>query len=261
MDRTAPSGAAQSHADAIGGRPMIESRQMMEPHHEPARIELLACVAHELRNPLQAIQSAVRVLGARSPNDSLHQEARALIDSQVLRIARLSDDLLAASRLTLGRLELRRERVDLRNVVNAAADACRTQLAASRQRLVVLAPLDAVDMHVDPLRITQVLTNLLDNAAKYSEPDGMIVLSIEKSRTEVAIHVLDQGMGIAADFLPHVFDLFSQSEGARARSCHGLGIGLHLVRRIVELHAGTVCAFSPGPGLGSTFTVRLPLSA
>jgi signal transduction histidine kinase len=258
MDHAMPRpGAAQSHDDATGGRPMTEDT-LMRSHNEPARIELLACVAHELRNPLQAIQSAVRVLGASNLSEPLQQEARTLIDRQVLRIARLSDDLLAASRLTLGRLELRRERIDLRALVNAAADACRAQLDASRQRLVLLVPPDVVDVHVDPLRITQVITNLLDNAAKYSEPDGMIVVSIEKSRTDTAIHVLDQGMGIAPDFLPRIFDMFSQADEARARACHGLGIGLHLVRRIVELHAGTVRAFSPGPGLGSTFTVRLP---
>ena len=228
------------------------------PHH-PARTEILATVAHELRSPLAAIQAAVRVLDNQAaPN---HKEARALIERQVLQIARLSDDLLDAGYLASGQPELRKELVDLRRLINSAAEACRAQIEAGHFTVALLLPPQPVMIEVDPIRLIQVFTNLIDNATKYSEPFGMIAVTVEDASSEVSVRVVDHGIGILADALPRIFDLFAQTDSARARSRGGMGIGLSVVKRIVELHTGTVQAFSAGPDLGSTFTVRLPRHA
>lgn len=227
-------------------------------HQEPGRIELLATVAHELRSPLAVIQCAVRILDAPNQATAAREQARAAIDRQVLRIARISDDLLSAGYLATGKLELHKEHIDLRKIVNVSVEACRPQLDACHHRLILRLPAGPVEVEADPVRITQVLTNLLDNSAKYSEYGGTIDVSLEESPSEVTIRVVDEGIGITAEFLPRVFDLFVQADQARARSRHGMGIGLSVVKRIVELHRGTVDASSAGSGLGSTFTVRLP---
>ena len=224
----------------------------------PDRIELLATVAHELRNPLAAIQCAVRVLEAPNQPHSTLEQARAVIGRQVLRIARISEDLLNASYVATGKLTLRKERVDLRDIARAAIETCRPQLDAGHHTLILRLPDEPVDIDVDPTRLTQVLTNLIDNAAKFSECLGKIVFSIGCTDGEVSIRVIDRGIGIAPDFLPRVFDLFAQADQDRARSNVGMGIGLNLVKRIVELHGGTVEVFSAGVGSGSAFTVRLP---
>lgn len=229
---------------------------MQATSHSPARVEFLATLAHELRNPLSAIQAAVRVLESQTATN--RQEARALIDRQVLRIARLSDDLLDVGYLASGQPRLYEETVDLRDLVHSATDACRPQLETGHFAVVLLLPPQPVMFDVDPLRMLQALTNLLDNAAKYSEPYGMIVVSVEETACEVLLRVVDHGIGISADALPQVFDLFVQADAARMRPHHGMGIGLNVVKRIVELHRGTVQAFSAGPDLGSTFTIRLP---
>jgi signal transduction histidine kinase len=225
---------------------------------ESGRIELLAMVAHELRNPLAAIQCAVRILESPNQVDSALQQARAVISRQVLRISRISDDLLSAGSMAVGKIELRKERVDLRTVVHAAVETCRPQLDAGHHTLMLRLPSEPVEIDADPMRIAQVFTNLLDNAVKYSDQCGAIVVHVASAPHEVTIHVIDRGMGIAAEFLPRVFDLFVQADQARARAQSGMGIGLSLVKRIVELHHGTVGAFSAGVGSGSTFTVRLP---
>ncbi|HEY6644498.1 HAMP domain-containing sensor histidine kinase [Povalibacter sp.] len=229
--------------------------------HEPSRIDLLATVAHELRNPLAAIQAAVRVLDTHESASPSRKEARALIDRQVLRIARLSDDLLDAGYLTSGKPELRKELIDLRNLVNVATETCRPQVEAGHFAMVVLVPPEPVMIEADPLRISQVLINLLDNATKFSEPYGMIVIGIEDTPGVVSVRVVDHGIGIPPEVLPRIFDPFVQADSARTRSRCGIGIGLNVVKRIVELHRGTVQAFSAGPELGSTFTVRLPRHA
>lgn len=226
--------------------------------HESSRLDLLATVAHELRNPLAAIQAAIRVLdndGAASPR---RKEARALIDRQVLRIARISDDLLDLGYLTLGQPEIRKELVDLRDLVTSATETCRPQLEAGHFTMVMALPPQPVTIELDPLRITQVLVNLLDNAAKFSEPYGLIAISIDDTPGVVSLRVVDHGIGIPADALPRIFDPFVQADSTRTRRNRGIGIGLNVVKRIVELHRGTVQAFSAGPDLGSTFTVRLP---
>jgi signal transduction histidine kinase len=225
---------------------------------EPARVDLLATVAHELRNPLAAIQAAVRILDSHEPASPRRKEARALIDRQVWRIARLSDDLLDAGYLASGKPQLHTELIDLRDLVSAATETCRPQLETGHFTMVVLLPPQPVMIEADPMRITQVLINLLDNAAKFSEPYGMIVIGMEDAASVVTLRVVDHGIGVPAEVLPRIFDPFVQADSARTRSNRGIGIGLNVVKRIVELHRGTVHAFSAGPELGSTFTVRLP---
>jgi signal transduction histidine kinase len=234
---------------------------MQTTSDKPAPVELLATVAHELRNPLAAIQAAVRVLDSHEYASAGRKEARALIDHQVLRIARLSDDLLHAGYLASGRLHLRRELIDLRDLVNSATKACRPQLEAGHFAMVVLLPPQPVMIEADPMRISQMLINLLDNAAKYSEPHGMIVIGLEDSPGIVSLRVVDHGIGIPAEVLPHIFDPFVQADSARARSRNGIGIGLNVAKRVVESHGGTIHAYSAGPDMGSTFTVRLPKHA
>ena len=226
--------------------------------HPPARVELLATVAHELRNPLAAIQAAIRILDTHEPASPRRQEARALIDRQVMQIVRLSDDLLDAGYLASGKPEIRREPTDLRDLVHAATETCRPQVEAGHFAMVVSLPPHPVMIEADPMRITQVLINLLDNAVKFSEPYGMIFIGIEDSPGAVSVRFVDHGIGIAADMLPRIFDPFVQAEAPRIKSSRGIGIGLNVVKRIVELHRGTVQAYSAGPALGSTFTVRLP---
>ena len=226
--------------------------------HEPTRVDLLATVAHELRNPLAAIQAAVRILDSHEPASASRKEARALIDRQVLRIARISDDLLDAGYLASGKPELRMELIDLRDLISSATETCRPQLEAGHFAMVVALPPQPVMIDADPLRMTQVFINLLDNAAKFSEPYGMIAINIEDTPGVVSLRVVDHGIGIPADALSRIFDPFVQADSPRTRPNRGMGIGLNVVKRIVELHRGTVQAFSAGPDLGSTFTVRLP---
>ncbi len=233
---------------------------METTHQEWRRIELLATVAHELRNPLAAIQCAVRVLESPNEADSALRQARAVIGRQVSRIARISDDLLSAGYVVTSKLELSKskQRIDLRDVVQSAVEGCRPQLDAGNHILELQLPTNPVEANVDPIRIIQVLTNLLDNAAKYSDLASSIILCVDCTSSEATIRVIDHGIGIAPDFLPRIFDLFVQSDQARIRSHMGMGIGLNLVRRLVELHHGTVDACSAGLGMGSTFTIRLP---
>lgn len=230
--------------------------ETMQQH--PVRMDVLATVAHELRNPIAAIQSAVRVLVAANLATAARDEARAIIDRQVLRIARLSDDLLNAGYLSGGKLELRLERIDLRDLVGSAVETCRSQLDARGHSLALHSPSGTVALDADPVRITQVITNLIDNAAKYTERGGRIVVGIEDHRSEVSIRISDNGIGIPPELLPRIFDPFVQADHALAHSRYGMGIGLSLVKRIAELHQGTVDAYSAGLGKGSTFTVRLP---
>lgn len=225
-------------------------------HHD--RTELLATVAHEIRNPLSAILFAVRALEAPTLTPLKVEQVRGVIDRQVLRIARISEDLTSASYASTGKLDLRKEAVDLRDVVNAAVETCRPSIDGADHVLVLSLPSQPVVLDIDPVRVTQVLTNLLENAAKFSDRNGRIVVSFGYSDTTVSIRVLDHGIGISPEFLPHVFDLFAQGDQARARSNVGMGIGLNLVKRIVELHKGTVEVFSAGRGSGTTFTVHLP---
>ena len=221
--------------------------------------EFLALLAHELRNPLGPIRHAVKILRARAPSPEELQWATNIIDRQTEHMTRLVDDLLDVSRITRGAIELRRERVDIADVLKAAVEASGASIERARHQLSVTPPPEPLYVEGDATRLTQIVTNLLDNAAKYTDPGGRIWLSAERDGDDVAIRVKDSGIGIAPDVLPRIFDMFTQAGLSLERAQGGLGVGLALVERLVTLHGGTVTAFSGGLGKGSQFTIRLPV--
>ena len=223
--------------------------------------EFLALLAHELRNPLAPIRTSLQTLKLAGSDAVVAGRAREMMERQVDHLVRLVDDLLDVSRIMRGKVDLRRERVDLAAVVSRAVETARPLIEAGRHELTVEVPPDPVRLDADPVRLAQVLGNLLTNAAKYTEPGGRIRLTVETTSGEVTIRVRDTGIGIPADMLDRVFDPFVQTDVARGRSQGGLGLGLALVRSLVELHGGTVAARSDGPGRGSEFTIRLPMPA
>ena len=222
--------------------------------------EFLATLAHELRNPLAPIRTAAQILG--SPKVSPHQLqwAQNVIQRQVGHMALLLDDLLDIARITRGKLELKTEPVKLTDVVDSAVEAARPLLDGKHHSFKVSLPAEALILRADPLRLSQVLSNLLTNAAKYTDPGGHIELSGHVQGGLLCLSVQDDGIGMSPESLERNFEMFSQAEGASTRSDGGLGIGLALVRGLVELHGGAVEAMSEGPGRGSKFTVRLPLA-
>lgn len=223
--------------------------------------EFLATLAHELRNPLAPIRNAAQILQAKGPPDPELQWARGVIDRQVVVMARLLEDLLDVSRISRQRLELRTELLDVRSVVEAALETSRPVIEAAGHELIVNVPPAPMRLMGDAVRLEQVLSNLLNNAAKYTEGHGRIVLTASKDGNAVVLSVKDNGIGIDEAMLPDLFRIFSQQTAAQGRSQGGLGIGLSLVKGLVELHGGTVDVSSRGPGKGSEFIVRLPLTA
>ena len=226
--------------------------------------EFLAMLAHELRNPLGAIANAAHVMdriGASQPSPPPPvQRAVGVIQRQIQHLVRLVDDLLDVSRITRGKIELRLEPMDLRDTVRGAVEMTRPLVETKEHALRVELPPGPLPVHADPTRLEQVLGNLVRNAAKYTEPGGKIEVSAWSEDGEAVARVRDNGIGIPPELLPRVFDLFIQGEQSLDRSGGGLGIGLTLVRRLVEMHGGRVEAQSEGEGQGSEFTVRLPLS-
>lgn len=220
--------------------------------------EFLAMLSHELRNPLAPILSAVHILRLQGTENLIQHQARVIIERQVAQLSRLVDDLLEVTRITTGKVRLQRERLDLRGIVERAVEAVRPAIDRRRQELSVSLPSEPVWLHVDPNRVEQVAVNLLTNACKYTDEGGRLGLTVGQEEDQVVLRVRDTGIGIAPDLLPHIFDLFTQADRSLDRSQGGLGIGLALVQRLVELHGGTVQAFSAGPGQGSEFVVRLP---
>jgi PAS domain S-box-containing protein len=223
--------------------------------------EFLATLAHELRNPLAAIRNGLEILRLAAADPHVIDEIRTLIDRQVSHMVRLIDDLMDVSRISRGKLELRRERVELAAVVEAALETSRPLIEASRHEFAVTLPARPIYVDADVTRLSQVFSNLLNNAAKYTEPGGFISLTVERRGSEAVVSVRDDGVGIPPEMLPRVFDLFTQVDRTRERSQGGLGIGLTLVKRLVGMHGGSVEARSGGRGLGSEFVVRLPMSA
>jgi PAS domain S-box-containing protein len=223
--------------------------------------EFLAMLAHELRNPLSAIGSAVALLRAKGPADPDLVWGHDVIDRQTAHLTRLIDDLLDVSRITRGKVQLRRQPLDLRDVIGRAVEGVRPFIDSKRHELTLALPDSPLPADADPARLEQVVGNLLANATKYTDEEGRITLSAGREGGEAVIRVRDSGVGIPADQLPHIFGLFAQVDTSLDRSQGGLGIGLTLVRSLVELHGGSVAAASDGPGQGSEFTVRLPLLA
>jgi PAS domain S-box-containing protein len=241
----------------------ITSRKEIEASLKEAdrrKDEFLATLAHELRNPLAPIRNAVQILKAKGPPDPELQWGREVIDRQVQVMARLLEDLLDVSRISRNRLELRKERVELVTVVEAALETSRPVIEAGGHALSVTLPPEPIHLEADPLRLAQVLANLLNNAAKYTEEGGRIRLSAERQGSDVIVSVKDNGIGIIAEMLPRIFDIFAQSPRALLRSPGGLGIGLSLVKGLVELHGGNIEARSGGADRGSEFVVRLPVA-
>jgi len=222
--------------------------------------EFLAMLAHELRNPLAPIRNAVQLLktpGAAADTAALTQ----MLERQLSHLVRLVDDLLDVSRVTRGKIDLKREITDLREVARHAIEVVQPMLAEHGQTLDVSTPACAASVHADPMRLVQVMLNLLTNASKFSPDGSRIALTLERSAHEWVLRVADRGQGIARELLPRVFDLFTQGECSLDRTEGGLGIGLSLVKALVEMHGGRVEAHSAGLGRGSEFVVRLPASA
>jgi PAS domain S-box-containing protein len=219
--------------------------------------EFLAMLSHELRNPLAAIVNMVQVLRLREDDVSARQQARVIIERQVSQLAMIVDQLLEVSRITTGKVRLHTELYDLRTSLQLAADVHRPFIVRNHQTLQLSMPPDPIWVHADSRRIEQVITNLLSNATKYCRPGGTIELSLREEAGQAVLGVRDDGIGISAEMLPRVFDLFAQGDQALDRAEGGLGVGLTVVKRIVELHAGSVQARSAGLGQGSEFLVRL----
>ncbi|HEU5182006.1 MAG TPA: ATP-binding protein, partial [Candidatus Polarisedimenticolia bacterium] len=222
--------------------------------------EFLATLAHELRNPLAPIHNALQILRLPGAEGAGAERIYEMMSRQVSHMVRLVDDLMEVSRITRGKIEIRKEPVDLAAVVRTAVETSRPLIDAARHRLTIDLPPEPLVLEADLVRLAQVLTNLLNNAAKYTENEGRILLAARREGGQVVIAVRDNGRGIPAAMLPRVFDLFTQVEQRYSRSQGGLGIGLTLARSLVGLHGGTVEARSEGPGQGSEFIVRLPLA-
>lgn len=223
--------------------------------------DFLAMLAHELRNPLAPIRHAVALLGFNDLEEAVSTEARQIIDRQVEHLVRLVDDLLDVARILRGRVELRKEPVELQQVVNRAVETSQPLIYSHQHKLSIALPPESLWVNGDAVRLAQVVSNLLNNSAKYTEPGGEIHLVTERHGSEAVIRVRDTGVGIDPKFLPHVFDAFIQADRSIARSEGGLGIGLTLVRSLVEMHDGRVTATSEGVGKGSEFTIQLPLAS
>ncbi|WP_066332916.1 ATP-binding protein [Azohydromonas lata] len=221
--------------------------------------EFLATLAHELRNPLAPIRQAAQVSRAPNATEAQRRWSHEVIDRQVGHMALLLDDLLDMSRVTRGKLALRKCATELRAVLDAAIETARPLLDAKQHRLEVEAPDEPLCFEADPLRLAQILSNLLTNAAKYTDPGGHIRLRAQVQGAEVVVSVADNGIGIPAEVLPTVFGMFSQVSAHDERSAGGLGIGLALSRGLAELHGGRIDAASAGVGQGSEFTLRVPV--
>ena len=221
--------------------------------------EFLATLAHELRNPLAPIRNGLQVLGLAGDSKSVSEQILTMMERQLEQMVRLVDDLMDVSRISTGKVELRRECVSLASIVNNAVETSNPLVENMRHKLTIQLPESTILVNVDAIRLSQVIMNLLNNAAKYSEPGGHIQLTSERIGGDVVVSVRDTGIGIAADQIPHLFDMFSQVDHSIEKSQGGLGIGLCLAKRIVEMHGGTIDARSQGLGKGSEFVVRLPV--
>jgi CheY-like chemotaxis protein/two-component sensor histidine kinase len=220
-----------------------------------AKDEFLAMLGHELRNPLSALRNAV--LSARF-DPTRHEHALEIAARGVDQLSRLVDDLLDVARITQGRIRLRKRLVPIRSVVESAVESTRQVIEDRAHALTVSLPGSDLQIDADATRLEQIVVNLISNAAKYTDPGGQILVSAGNEGGEAVIRVRDSGIGIAAEMLPRIFELFAQADRALDRSEGGLGIGLTVVEKLVALHGGSVQAFSDGPGRGAEFVVRLP---
>jgi PAS domain S-box-containing protein len=236
-----------------------EQRMIREKLNSEAKKkdEFIATLAHELRNPLAPLRTGLEII-KRDPNGRAASQAREMMDRQLLHMVRLIEDLLDLSRISLGRLELRIEKITLQAVVDSALENSRPAIEAAKHQLSVRLPKQEIDFRGDLARLSQVLGNLLVNAAKYTPTGGKISLTAALEGAEIVIRVADTGIGIPESKLAEIFEMFSQLSSPLDRTQGGLGIGLALVRRLVQIHGGSVHAESAGLGKGSTFTVKIP---
>jgi signal transduction histidine kinase len=221
--------------------------------------EFLAMLAHELRNPLAPILSAVELMRRNGSADPNLLQARNVIERQAQHLTRLVDDLLDAARITQGKITLHKEKLELMNIIGRAVETSRPFIESHGHQLSLSLPQEPLRLEGDLVRLAQAISNLLNNAAKYTEEGGHIWLTAERAETEVVLRVRDNGMGISATLLPHIFDLFTQANWSLDRTEGGLGVGLALVHSLVEMHGGRVEAFSAGSGQGSEFVIHLPM--
>jgi len=221
--------------------------------------EFLATLAHELRGPLAPLHSALEILRLANDDPDLLQHSRATMERQLSHLERLIDDLLDVSRITRDKIDLRRDYVELASVIHQSLEACRPLAESAYHEISLTLPPQPIYLHADPIRLAQVFSNILNNACKYTEPGGRISLTAERQGSDAMIRIQDSGIGILPDKLGSIFEMFAQTDRGSKRSQGGLGIGLWLVRRLVEMHGGSVEALSDGVGHGSEFIVRLPV--
>ncbi len=244
----------------VGACTDITKRKQVEEALKDAdrrKDEFLATLAHELRNPLAPIRNALHLM-RRTEGDGPMESDRAMAERHVVHLARLIDDLMDVARISRGKLVLHKQVLDLHTVVRQAVETARTQIDDRRHHLSVTLPEESIRLEADPTRLEQILWNLLNNAAKYTEPGGQITLSAVRDRGEVVVRVRDTGIGIEPEMLPRLFQMFVQVGEHRKHAQGGLGIGLNLVRRLVKMHGGSIEVHSMGSGTGSEFVVRLP---
>jgi signal transduction histidine kinase len=243
-------------------REVVRQRDELDAHAralteaDRRKNEFLAVLGHELRNPLMALQAGLQLL-ERADADAA-PGVRARMTTQVHHLSRLIEDLLDVSRIDQGKINLRLERVSVQAVLDSAIDTSRPKVAAGRHTLEVNGPADAAWIMADFTRVSQILSNLLTNAAKYTPAEGALRLTTRLDADTVVFEVADNGVGIPRELQARIFELYTQAPGPDGRSAEGLGIGLALVRQLVQLHKGEISIHSAGPGQGSTFTVRLP---
>ncbi len=220
----------------------------------------LAMLAHELRNPLAPVRNSLQLLRMVDPRSEPAEQARAIMERQVDHLVRLVDDLMDVSRITRGRIEMRRQPIDLGSIVLSAVETSRPAIESARHRFTLSLPSEPVAVEADFVRLAQVIANLLNNAAKYTDPGGDVSLVAQREGHEAVVRVRDNGIGIAPEMMPRLFEMFAQDEHSVGRSRGGLGIGLALARTLVEMHGGRIEARSAGRGAGTEFVVRLPLA-
>lgn len=255
-------GRAQMLADALEAARADAARLNAELRQEHVRKDhFLAMLGHELRNPLAPLVTSIELLRRGGEDRRTRDERLDIMTRQLGQLSRLVEDLLDVSRVSHGRIELRRERHRLRDTVAHALEAARGALEARRHAAEIVAAEGDLYVDADRIRLTQVFGNLIHNAAKYTDPGGRLVITLAREGDDAVVSLRDNGIGIEPEVLPRVFDLFAQAPISLSRSQGGLGVGLTLVRSLVKLHGGQVAAQSPGLGKGSTFTVRLPVVA
>ena len=225
-----------------------------------AKDQFLALLAHELRNPLAPIVTAAALLRRPDTSATVVAHSAGIVERQARNLARLLDDLLDVSRITRGRIELRLQTVSVADAVTSALEATRPLVDERRQTVSLVLPAAPLHVQADPARLEQIIVNVLNNASRYTPPEGAISVALSEERGEAVLRIQDTGVGMAEDVLPRIFELFVQGDQSLAHTSGGLGIGLTLVHRLVTLHHGRVQAHSDGPGRGSLFTIALPLS-